>query len=221
MRSLVPRMNSPLRCALTPKCGARLSKDALLEWFSGDRDKGTMTPTLAKANSSSSSRKLVLVRMRRLLRLQSCACLQNHGAMYVPFVYHDAPAMIAPAHPFGVYPPGTTLESLGSSGHARDVMDGDEDEQGGDEGNLNTLCPLKRATRRCRVARGGQVGPMRPMRADAGYEAGGRVPACADAGEAERVRVGGNDNALPMPVRKRRKNAQGEYTPVDVDLEVT
>ena len=34
----------------------------------------------------------------------------THRAMYAPFVY--APDIIAPAHPFGVYAPGTTPETL-------------------------------------------------------------------------------------------------------------
>ena len=35
----------------------------------------------------------------------------THRAMYAPFVY--APDIIAPSHPFGVYAPGTTPDSLG------------------------------------------------------------------------------------------------------------
>ena len=45
----------------------------------------------------------------------------NYRTIYSPFVY--APAIIAPAHPFGVYAPGTTPESLGSSTHAPHVTE--------------------------------------------------------------------------------------------------
>jgi hypothetical protein len=47
----------------------------------------------------------------------------THRAMYTPFVY--APDMIAPAHPFGVYAPGTTPETLASLTSSRTPADED------------------------------------------------------------------------------------------------
>jgi hypothetical protein len=54
----------------------------------------------------------------------------THSEMYSPFVY--APGLIAPAHPFGVYAPGTMPDPQGSSTsallrHAADNDDGEED----------------------------------------------------------------------------------------------
>jgi len=150
----------------------------------------------------------------------------NHRAMYVPFVY--APDMIAPAHPFGVYAPGTTPEPLCSSTYARHVMDKgeDEDEVGEREGEFMPAETDDEALAVSLLAE--DALDEADALADAAYEAsmwrelrGGQDADVLLPGQVLGKRraceeVGGDDVPLAMPARKqRKKNAGGGRTPVD------
>jgi hypothetical protein len=152
----------------------------------------------------------------------------THREMYSPFVY--APDLITPAHPFGVYAPGTMPGAQGSSTsallpHAAEDDDGEEDgdmgawqeeEQEGlmpAETDDETLEAELRAEARldaadARAAAEYEAGVWRELR-----DAGQRGPSQ----RAKKRRAGAEisgDDVHSVRLRKRRKGALGGWVPV-------
>jgi len=150
----------------------------------------------------------------------------THREMYSPFVY--APDLIAPAHPFGVYAPGTTPDPQGPSTsallrHAADYDDGEEDwDMEACQEEQDDLMPAEtddealeaelRAEARLDAA---------DARAGAEYEARvwrelGGVGRCGPSPRAKKRRAGadrGGSDAHSVRLRKRRKGALGRWAP--------
>jgi hypothetical protein len=152
----------------------------------------------------------------------------THREMYSPFVY--APDLIATAHPFGVYAPGTTPDAQGSSTsallrHAAEDHDGEEDGdmEAWQEEEQDGLMPAEtddealeaelRAEARLDAAE---------LRAAAEYEAGvwRELRGVGRGGPLQRAKkrragaeIGGNDGHS-VRVWKRRKAALGGWAPV-------
>ena len=143
----------------------------------------------------------------------------THREIYSPFVY--APDLIAPAHPFGVYAPGTTPDPQGSltSALLRHAADDDDGEEDGDmearQEEPEDLMPAEtddealeaelRAEARLDAA---------DARAAAEYEAGVWRGGRSHSVKKRRVgaEIGGND-AHSVRLRKRRKGALGGWLP--------
>jgi len=150
----------------------------------------------------------------------------THREMYSPFMY--APDLIAPAHPFGVYAPGTTPDPQGSSTSAllRYAADDDGGEEDGDveawQEEQEDLMPAEtddealeaelRAEARLDAA---------DTRAAAEYEAGvwRDLRGVGRGGLSHSVKkrragaeMGGNDGHS-VRLRKRRKGALGGWVP--------
>ena len=154
-----------------------------------------------------------------------------HRAIYPPFVY--APDLVAPAHPFGVYAPGTMPEQPGRPAHPRHVTDQDDDDDE-DEEEEEDLMPAETDDE----ALEGELDAEDRLdaadaRAAAVYEAGvWRELGCAGyAGGPlrslrKRRRAGTEareDDVPPVGLRprKRRKNAQGGgWLPVGAGAEM-
>ena len=152
----------------------------------------------------------------------------THREMHSPFVY--APDLIAPAHPFGVYTPGTMPDAQGSSTsallpHAAEDDDNEEDGdmEGWQEEEQEGLMPAEtddealeaelRAEARLDAADG---------RAAAEYEAGvwRSLRGIERGGSSQRAKkrragaeIGGNDGHS-VRLWKRRKAALGGWAPV-------
>jgi hypothetical protein len=144
--------------------------------------------------------------------------------MYSPFVY--APDLIAPAHPFGIYAPGTTPDPQGLSTsallrHAADDDDGEEDEDmEACEEEQEELMPTETDDEAVEAELRAEV---RLDAADAGaaaeYEAGvwrelEGVGRGGPSSRAKKRRAGadrGGSDAHSMHLRKRRKGALGRW----------
>jgi hypothetical protein len=148
-----------------------------------------------------------------------------HRTMYTPFVY--APDLIAPAHPFGIYAPGTMPDPLSFStlpDHAADATteeaDYDKDEEDlmpietdeeALEAELHAEAQLDAAD--VRAAATYEAGLRRDLRGG-GQGAGAASGGPSESAGAEMDR----DGAHSMCLRKRRKGAfeGGGYVPVPV-----
>jgi hypothetical protein len=150
-----------------------------------------------------------------------------HRTMYTPFVY--APDLIAPAHPFGIYAPGTMPDPLSFStlpDHAADATT-DNEEADYDEDEEDLMLP-RRTRRRSKpscarsAARRGRCAPGGDIRGCLAAQAPGRRTrrwrcerrSFTESAGAEMDR----DGAHSMCLRKRRKDAfeGGGYVPVPV-----
>jgi len=140
--------------------------------------------------------------------------------MHTPFVY--APDLIVPAHPFGIYAPGTTPDSPGYltlSYHAADADEQEEDlmpAETGDEAleaELRTEVLLDEVD--VRAAAAYEAGVWRELRRSGGQGVAGGGPS-----RRARKRRAGADmdgyGAHSMHLRKRRKGmfGVGGYVPV-------
>ena len=156
----------------------------------------------------------------------------THREMYSPFVY--APDLIAPAHPFGVYAPGTTPDPQGSLTSALPrAADDDDGEEDGDmearQEEPEDLIPAEtddevleaelRAEARLDAA---------DARAAAEYEAGvwRELRGVGRGGPSHSVKkrragaeIGGN-GAHSVRSRKRRKGALGGWVPVVAEADM-
>ena len=146
--------------------------------------------------------------------------------MYYPFVY--APDLIAPAHPFGVYTPGTTPDQQGSSTSAllRHAADDDDGEEDGDmEAWQEERKDLMSAETDDEALEAGLRADARldaaDARAAAEYEAGvwREHRGVGRGGPSQRAKkrragaeMGGND-AHSVRLRKRRKGASDRWAP--------
>lgn len=146
----------------------------------------------------------------------------SHRAIYSPFV--NLPDSIAPAHPFGVYAPGTMPEQLGRPAHSCHVASQD-DEDGNEEEDLMPTetdeealeVELKAEERLdaadARAAAAYEAGIWRELRST--YNAGAPLQRSRKrrrSWDGDGVEVGedggdGGDDVSPTSGRKRRKNA--------------
>jgi len=168
----------------------------------------------------------------------------SHRAIYSPFVY--APDLIAPAHPFGVYAPGTMPE-LGHQTHSYHVTyqddDDDDEEEGEEEEDLMLTETDEEAlevelkaealldTADARAAAAYEAGIWRELRSRSAHDAGASLRRSRKrrrSGDGEEVEVGGEDGDDVSPTnmrlrtRKRRKNVRasgGGYDDEGADLE--
>jgi hypothetical protein len=149
----------------------------------------------------------------------------THRTMYAPFVY--APDIIAPAHPFGVYAPGTTPETLAPSTSLLRPADEDGDylmpaetDDEALETELSAEARLDAADSRAAAAY--EAGVWRELRDSHNNGDGGREGAVPPR-RRKRRRAGAEaavDDAHDQPMRlcKRRKGAQGWCTTVPADM---
>ena len=150
-----------------------------------------------------------------------------HREMYSPFVY--APDLIAPAHPFGVYAPGTTPDPQGSSTSALLCHAVDDDEEDGDVGawqeEQEDPMPAETDDEALEAELHAEARlDATDARAAAEYEAGvwRELRGVGRRGPSQRAKsrkrragaeIGGND-AHSVRLRKRRKGALGRWAPV-------
>jgi hypothetical protein len=150
----------------------------------------------------------------------------SHRAIYSPFVY--APDMVASAHPFGVYAPGTMPEQPGRPAHPRHATNQDDDDEEEEEDlmpaetdeealevELNAEARLDTAD--ARAAAMYEAGVLRELRG--AHDAGVPLRRLRKRRRAEETEADGvdGDKGFPMRLRtrKRRKNAGGgEWLPV-------
>ena len=150
----------------------------------------------------------------------------SHRAIYSPFVY--APDLIAPAHPLGVYAPGTVPEQPGQPGHPPHSTDPDNEDESEEE--EEDLMPTETNDEALEVELDAEARlDAADARAAAVYEAGvwGELRGAQYVGvPLRRLRkrrragteaeiAGGDTEVFPMVLRsrtKRRKN--GEWLPV-------
>jgi hypothetical protein len=154
----------------------------------------------------------------------------SHRAIYSPFVY--APDLIAPAHPFGVYAPGTMpeLRHQTYSYHVTYQDDDDDDEEEGEEEEdlmptgtdeealeveLKAEALLDAADDR--AAASYEAGIWRELRSRSAHNAGASLRRSRKrrrSGYGEEVEVGGEDGddvsptSMRLRARKRRKNVR-------------
>ena len=162
----------------------------------------------------------------------------SHRAIYSPFVY--APDLVASAHPFGVYAPGTTSEQPSLPAYSRHVTAQDDDDN--DEGDEEDLMPAETDEEALEVELNAEARlDAADARAAAAYEAGvwRELRGAHDAGQRrlrKRRRTGGveaeveaggdEDEVLPrmrlsLRPRKRRKDSGGSrWLPVVEGVEM-
>jgi hypothetical protein len=141
----------------------------------------------------------------------------SHRAIYSPFVY--APDLVASAHPFGVYVPGTMPEQPGRPRHITEQDDDEEEEEDllpaetdeeALEVELNAEARLDAAD--ARAAAVYEAGVWRDLRGahDDGVHLR-RLRKRRRGGRADADAAGGDDvPPMRLRVRKRRKNGGGD-----------
>jgi hypothetical protein len=151
----------------------------------------------------------------------------SHRAIYSPFVY--APDLIASAHPFGVYAPGTIPDELGheAPSYSSHVTYQDDDDDDDEEEEEEDLMPIEtdedeealeaelRAEERldaadARVAAAYEAGIWRELRSGSAHDAGASLrrsrkrPRSGDGEDGDDVSL----ISMRVRTRKRRKNVR-------------
>ena len=151
----------------------------------------------------------------------------THREMYSPFVY--APDLITPAHPFGVYAPGTMPDAQGPSASALlphaaedDDSEGDGDMEAWQDEEPEGLMPAETDDETLEAELRGEARlDAADARAAAEYEAGvwRELRGVGRRGPSQRAkkRRGGaersGDDVHSVRLRKRRKGASGGWAP--------